>query len=189
MPYSTLDPNILIDQHNSVVSILRKPNSENAEHAFLVVEVLSSFDKMVLRRYDLFIDKENAEGKALIYIKPEVILDLQDARITLLEDILKGEEVYSISWSITKQQVIALHNDILRDKANPPKYQISGDASLIAKSTSVEGHSCFTWAREKLHNLADERIRLPEKYTDFIAAKTSFYIKGANHTSGKCVLL
>ncbi len=189
MAYSVLDPNILIDQHNSVVSILRKPDGADAEHAFLIVETLNSFGGMVLRRYDLFFDKESAEGKSLIYIKPEVIIDLEDARVALLEDILRGEEVYSISWSITKQQVIGLHNDILRDKANPPRYQISGSTSLIAKSSSAEGHSCFTWAREKLHNLADDRIRLPEKYTDFIAAKTSFYIKGVNRTSGKCVLL
>lgn len=189
MPYSVLDANIVIDQENSVVSILRKPNSEQPEHAFLIVEALSSFNQMVFRRYDLFINKESSEGRALIYIKPEVVVDLQDARMTLLENILKREEVYSISWSIIKQQANALHTDILRDKANPPKYQVSGDSSLIAKSSSAEGHSCFTWAREKLHNLEDERIRLPEKYSDFIAAKTSLYIKGTNPSLGKCVLL
>ncbi len=189
MPYSTLDPNIPVDQLNFVVSILRKPNSENPEHAFLMVEAISSFDKLVFRRYDLFIDKDSADRRALIYMKPEVVVDVKDAKTALLEDILRGEEVYSISWSITKQQATALHNDILKDKANPPKYQVSGDASLVAKSSSVEGHSCFTWAREKLHNLEDERIRLPEKYTDFIGAKTSLYIKGANHNSGKCAVM
>ncbi len=189
MPYSTLDENIPIDHDNFVVSILRKPNSENSEHAFLIVEAISSFNTMILRRYDLFIDKESAEGKALIYIKPEVIVDAKDAKTALLEDILRGQEVYSISWSITKQQATALHNDILKDKQNPPTYQVSGNTSLVAKSISIEGHSCFTWAREKLHNLEDVRIRLPEKYTDFIAAKTSLYIKGKNHVSGKCSLM
>ena len=57
MPYSTLDQNILIDQDNAVVSILRKPDGKNSEHAFLIVEAISSFGKSVLRRYDLFVDK------------------------------------------------------------------------------------------------------------------------------------
>ena len=109
--------------------------------------------------------------------------------MALLENILNGEEVYSISWSITKQQATALHNDILKDKENPPTYQISGDTSLVAKSLSWEGHSCFSWACEKLHNLKDERIIIPKKYTDFIAAKTSLYIKAKNHDSEKCSLM
>jgi len=183
--YSVIDNNIPVDQDNWVVSIMRKPEGENPEHAFLMVEGQNNFNKTILKRYDLFMDKDSSDKKALIYIRPETVVDTADAKTALLEDLLKGEEVYAVLWSITKAQAKSLHDDILKDKANPPKYQVSGDKSLVAKSSGNEGHSCFTWAREKLHNLNDDRIQLPEKYTDFIATQTSRYIKGNPEPTSK----
>ena len=190
--YSVIDNNIPIDHKNWVIAIMRKPQGDNPEHAFLMVEGETSFGKVILKRYDLFVDENSLSNKvkALIYIKPEVVTEQADARTALLDDLLKGEEVYSISWSITRSQAELLHQDILQDKSNPPDYQVSGDKSLVAKSSSNEGHSCFTWAREKLHNLNDPRVQLPEKYTDFIAAKTSRYIKGNPEPSSlKCQIM
>jgi hypothetical protein len=47
-------------------------------------------------------------------------------------------------------------------------------------------HNCFTWAREKLHNLKDPNIQLSEKSTDFFGAKTSFYLPDPAKENSRC---
>jgi len=188
--YSVFDENIPVDQDNFAVAIMRKPEGTNPEHAFLMVEGRDKQGIGFLRRYDLLLDSESNENKALIYIKPEKKFHPQEAQHVFHNDFLKNEEVYSIAWSITCEQAFELNEDILIDMKSPPNYQVSGDQSIIAKSFSKEGHSCFSWAREKLHNLNDERIRLPGKYSDFIASKTSLHIKGGEQTkkNGGCTI-
>jgi len=175
--YSVFDDNIPVDQDNFAVAILRKPDGKNPEHAFIMVEGRDKDGSGFLWRYDLFIDSGNKENRALIN-RIEKKFQLDQAQSVFKKEILKDEEVYGLAWSITYEQAVELNEDILNDQKNPPIYQVSGDKSLIAKSSSNEGHSCFSWAREKLHNLKDERIKLPPKYSDFIASKTSFHIRG-----------
>jgi len=176
--YCVFDDNIPIDEDNFAVGIMRKPNGKNSEHAFLVVEGRDFANNAILRRYDLLIDKNSPAKRSLIRIQPEIICSGEEAETRFEDEMMNNEEVYKRAWSITKQQAELLHEDIRKEQTTPPIYQVSGDKSLIAKSSSREGQSCFSWAREKLHNLKDDRIQLPEKYTDFIGAKTSLYIPG-----------
>ena len=178
LSYCVFDDNIPIDDDNFAVGIMRKPEGKNSEHAFLVVEGRDPSGNTIFRRYDLFIDQNSTEGKALIRIQPDLVCPVGEAKERFANDILNNEEVYNLAWSIDKQQAESLHEDILKDRDNPPVYQVSGDKSLIAKSSSKEGQSCFSWARHKLHNLKDERVRMSEKYSDFIGAKTSLYLTG-----------
>lgn len=189
--FSVFDHSIMVDAENWVVAILRKPEAENPEHAFLMVEGRNEQNKAVLRRYDLFIDQKKPGHEGLVYIKPDIIVQPTETK-EAVKQILNEDMVHGICWSITRQQAESLHQDILEDSKKPIQYQLSGDRSLLAKSNSMEGHSCFTWAREKLHNLKDERIHLDEKYSDFIAAIPSRYLKGESseeNTSKNCLVM
>lgn len=60
------------------------------------------------------------------------------------------EGCYGASWIITPEEADSLHAQVEKDQVNPPGYQISGESSLFAKSSSQSGHNCFTWARAKI---------------------------------------
>jgi hypothetical protein len=188
--YSVVDDSLPVTRDHWVVSIARKPDSGNPEHAMLTLEGVNANGQIILRRYDLFMDRDSKEEKALINIKQQVVAP-RAARYIFLNRFIKGEALYAHTWTITRAQANALHAEIERDQANPPQYQVSGDRSLIAKSYKKEGHSCFSWARAKLLNLNDNRIRgdLYPKMTDFIAAQTSRYIKGAEQSKGYCLVM
>jgi len=176
--YCVFDDNIPIDEDNFAVGIIRKPNGKNSEHAFLVVEGRDSANNAILRRYDLLVDKNSPEGRSLIRIQPEIICSVEETKKRFENEIVNNEEVYKRAWSLPKQQAELILEDIRKEQTTPPIYQVSGDKLLIAKSSSREGQSCFSWARQKLHNLKNDSIKLPEKYTDFVGAKTSLDIPG-----------
>jgi len=179
--YSTADSKIPITYDNWVVSLLRKPTGKNPDHAFLVIEGVNQMGKGLLVRYDL-VDNEKEQGYALIVSKFLPEIEPNEMKFAFCKELMKQEEVYCKAWSISRQKSLLLFQDIEQDRTKKIKYFISGKNSIFVKSMSIDGHSCFTWAREKLYNLDDERIKkgIPEKWTEFIAAKTSFYIRGPN---------
>lgn len=183
--YSVINDGIVVDEDSWVISLLRKPKGTNPEHAFLILEGCNTGGaRTILRRYDFVADRQR-EGKAVI-ITRNFSVPVADARGTVLGVLLRDEEVYARTWGITRDQAQQLHQDALRDQGTPPDYQVSGNKSIVAKSFDAEGHSCFTWAREKLLNLHDDRMNdIKPKIGDFIAAQTSRYIKGETEpTSG-----
>jgi hypothetical protein len=82
-----------------------------------------------------------------------------------------------LAWGVTQDQRDRLIQDIEEDKKDPPLYGVSGDLAKF-NSDSRRKHNCFTWAREKLVNLQEDEIsnKLEPMFTDWVAAKTSFYL-------------
>ncbi len=173
--YSTVDPRIPITYYHWVVSIMRKPYGDNPEHAFLVLEGINKAGKGVLKRYDLVENRTNPEYADILDRSLDDV-DPEQMGLVFRRDLMKQATFYHQSWSISYEKVQILIEDVDGDKRKRIEYCMSGSESLYAKSSYNNPHSCFTWAREKLHNLEEERIRLPEHWTDFLAAKTSFYI-------------
>lgn len=187
---SIINPDFFINKDSWVVSLVRKPEGENPEHAFLIVEGANSFGRGIIKRYDLFMDKDNSP-KAVIVIKESGLLK-EAERQNYFNSMLKEEDIVAKTWKITDGQAEQLDTAATNDKKNPPDYQMSGNKSLIAKSHSAEGHSCFTWAREKLLNLNDPNITIEPKLQDFIAAQTSKYLpvtKNEEKKSTKCCVM
>lgn len=180
---SVIDKKLSIKKDQWVVSILRKPNGSNPEHAFLIVEGANSFNQGIIRRYDLFVDRDNKK-KSFINIKESEWLK-SDEREEQLNLFLGGENVYARSWQICEEEAKTLHKNVIGDSTNPPDYQLSGNRSLVAKSSLHEGHSCFTWAREKLLELNNPKIDIEIKIKDFIAAQTSLYIQPSTDQASK----
>jgi|GEM_PF-2580360 len=188
--YSSAESKLPVTYEHWAISVMRKPYGKNPDHAFLVIEGINQFGRGLLLRFDL-VDNEEKPGYALIVDKTFQNIDPKEMKTVFCKDLMKQEKVYCKSWSITHTQALSLIQDIQQDKIKMIKYYVSGDKSIFVKSTSNDGHSCFTWAREKLHNLNDERIQLPEKWTDFIAAKTSFYIDAIDnqHQKNPCLIM
>jgi len=186
--YSTAEPKIPVTYDNWVVSILRKPTGKNPDHAFLVIEGINQLGKGLLIKYEL-VDNNKKPGYCLIVSKYLHDISPKEMKMAFCRDLMKQEEVLCKAWSISRQKALLLIDDAERDKTQDMKYFVSGKNSIFVKSMSTEGHSCFTWAREKLYNLDDDRIKrdIPEKFSEFIAAKTSFYI-GSDETSN-CSLM
>ncbi|MEM7361681.1 MAG: hypothetical protein AAF335_01570 [Bacteroidota bacterium] len=188
--FSTADSRISISHYIWAVSIMRKPNTYNPDHAFLMVEGITNDGYGIIRRYDLV--KKGESGFSKIIKKEQASIGIGEMKNMFSLFFLKQDTFYCKTWNIRKEQATSLDQDIVSDTHKEIRYCVSGDKSLLAASMNSSGHSCFTWAREKLHNLEDERIELPEKVTDFLGAKTSFYI-GSNgdstETSDNCIIL
>ncbi|MBA8667961.1 hypothetical protein H1Q59_08685 [Holosporaceae bacterium 'Namur'] len=98
-----------------------------------------------------------------------------------------GVALYYKSWNIEREQGEKLHAEILRDVQNPPRYKMSGNENISGHSntgSSKKGHSCFTWAREKLRNMEDPRIDMPSEWRDKIAAITSRHVGPKTEAKG-----
>lgn len=186
--YSVIDNNIPVSNAQWVVGIARKPRGKNPEHALLLVEGRNSFGQAILRRYDLF-DSDSKPGIATISTK-NLNVDSDNAA-SILDTLLAGDDIYVQSWGITDTQADNLHLDVLQDSKRTFNYQVSGDKSIFAKSTSHEGHSCFSWAREKLLNLNDPRmVSIQADMGDFVVAQTSRHIKSSPQpVSGNCLTM
>lgn len=175
--YSIVRPNLLVNQRNWVVSIICKPQSLHPDHAYLVMQGLNQFGKGFFLRYHLVSDEYNP-GYAKIIEASFYNIELEQLRTTFLKQVIKHAIFREVSWSINEGQAQVLLQDINQDKEKSIEYLVSGSESIVAKCKSTDVHNCFTWAREKLHNLRDERIQLPEIFTDLFVAKTRFHLTG-----------
>lgn len=144
MPHdSLLDPDneLPVDEDTCVVSLLRKPESDNPEHAFLVVEGENSFGKIIFMRYDLVIDEASDDNKYKINIRPgnepEGKLTYEDvaaARVGLIQTVLQDRNTVGRIWSIAKTKALALHNNVLKCIEDPGTYNLFGIDATIPKS-------------------------------------------------------
>ncbi|MEM7361680.1 MAG: hypothetical protein AAF335_01565 [Bacteroidota bacterium] len=172
--YSTANNRITISNNIWAISIMRKPNTYNPDHAFLMVEGITNDGYGIIRRYDLV--KKGESGFSKIIKKEKKNINISEMESIFCKEFLKRNTFCCKTWSIRKRQAASLDQDVVLDINKDIRYCRLGNRSLVAASTNSTGHSCFTWAREKLHNLEDRRIELPEKITDYFGAKTSFYI-------------
>jgi len=178
--YSTVTCSIPLTKEKWVVSILRHPSSGNPDHAVLVLEGVNQFGKAVIYKYH-FVEDDHQAGKGLV-IDKRMVVGIADRKFELAK-MLKYGDFVALSWGIQKDQAKRLCEEIKMDKIRPPQYHISGRESFLVRSRSQTAHNCFTWAREKLHNLNDERINLPIKAVDFIGGKISLHLPSNNDRS------
>ena len=182
-----------------VVSLMRKAEEGNTEHAFLMVEGINQFGNLVVKRYDL-VKHEVRKGYADILIRPEN--DEENSNLETVVNLTKGDKCFYQSWQITREQASHLHSNVLLDRqiANDShqgiSYQIVGNEAILPNPSSPsnickQGHNCFTWAREKLRVLNDPAISnsIKSKITDCIAAKTSLYLKDPEKEKSNCLLI
>ncbi len=189
---SIVDPEITLDYNNWTVSIMRMLNGKNPDHAFLIIEGLNQFGKGLLFRYDLIDDREKPSyaliiGKTLQNITPE------EMKTVFYKHFLDQQKVYYKCWSLTRSRALNLINDIRQDQSKTIKYCIVDKESVSSKSTNEKSHSCYTWVKEKLHNLNtaedNNMINLPEKWADSSIAITKSYIPATANQSSKCATM
>lgn len=183
---SAFDKKLLITQNNWVVTLLRRKNSKNPRHTFIVVEGINEAGLGILYRYDLVVNGQR-EDLAKILTMSRHDIPLSQVR-EALENLIKlsgdDDELYCRSWPLSRQQAAKLDADIEKDKEKQIRYSVLGDYSF---SASKEGHSCFSWAREKINNLQDPSIVVPIMLTDYIVADPSLYL--TDGTSKSCLMM
>lgn len=177
-----------------VVSLVRIPKSNYPEHVFLLIEGINEKNKHTVRRYDL-VKHAQRDGYAKILITPtpeeekEAEEEEEEIKVSTVAKLTKNQQVRYQSWQISPSQAAILHQDVLSDQKtadNFPgiKYSVFGSKSVLASSSSHEGHNCFTWAREKLQKLEeslednDKTITKSIKFqiSDCIVAQSSLYL-------------
>jgi hypothetical protein len=172
----TIEEEFPVSYEDWIVSILRHPRSDNPDHALLVLVGLNAYGKGIVIKLHLVNDRNNP-GRGLILIDLYTDILKKDIETFIKTTLLKQSTFECKSWSISLEQALSLYADAKADREKEIHYRVLGNKSIFVKSThSMLIHNCFTWAREKLHKLNDPTIQLPEKYIDFIGAKTSFYI-------------
>ncbi len=205
---SLLDGDLEVTQSIWVVSLLRKPAGVNPEHAFIVVEGSREEGRSLLRRYDLLVGDNTKEYE--IFVK-ELDVAQSLARKTLMNDILKNEDVFGKSWQLGSEKADELHQIVDASRRQPERiYNILGEvataphtapnskeenldrisstptSALLAHGIlTAPGHNCFTWARAMLRELKLKHITesLPTKSEELVASITSRLL---SESSSRC---
>lgn len=172
---SRIDETQRVTPHSWVVSLLRRKNAANPKHTYLLVEGMQQDGTGVLRRYDLVIN-QTRQGLADIVIKRYnniLLSDMDEATEVLVRMDENDDKLYAKSWSIGHGLAEILDQNVQADTAKQIFYNQLGEDSF---SGSANGHSCLTWAREKLNSLQDGDISIPKKWSDYIVAHPSLYL-------------
>ncbi len=201
---------MVIYPNQCVLSLIAKAKGKNPEHAFIIVEGLVDHEKFFYRRYDFVVKDVNKsalkKGPGLVILKEDIktYSDYDEDQRTryfwtfIMKDSELEEGCHGASWIISPAEAQMLHDAVLADEKNPPEYQIMGENSIIASSSFQSGHNCFSWARTKIKNLTNNQNiqhddRLQPKLPDFIAARTTLYLKPPSDTpepvSPSCMIL
>lgn len=190
------------------VSLLRKPAGKEPEHAFIMVEGMPERGRVLLRRYDLFPGNGSTRTYEIRMEEENVAESL--ARKTLIDKLLRGEEVCGKSWQISSDKAVELHQLVTESKNHPDRiHNILGNVASAPKTSpnfkeeTIEkycapvsglnahgifappGHNSFTWSREMLRKLNLQNIKddLPAKSEEIIASVTSRLLKDASSSS------
>ena len=149
---SELSTQIIIENHCSVISLVRNKNSRIPEHVFIVVEQIIR-GKSVMHFIDFVNIEETKKGRArhktyegkiiepLLYSCKEKLMNIQENDKSCLT--VK-------SWTLNNETTENILSAIDMDKGKIMDYSPIGDQSLFAASSGKKGHNCYTWAREKL---------------------------------------
>jgi hypothetical protein len=93
-----------------------------------------------------------------------------------------NDQLFYKNWIITPLLAKTLDDSIQQQVGIEVPYNILGNTSY---SASNEGHNCFTWARDTLHQLNDPNIKVEERWTDYFVANPALYLPKEG-TSAKC---
>jgi hypothetical protein len=185
---SGIDARLLVDKETWVVSMVRRQNSDNPFHTFLVLEGMTQFEQALLRRFDLYIDKTD-DKMSVIVSKGGVYAPEQAGES--LKDLLRlhdnGDQLLYRSFELSKNKALGLIQVIEYDKEHPPRYAESGHEGVCV--SQEDAHSCFTWARAKLNNLKEPHIEIAHSGWDKFVAFPPNYLTGANTPARSCALM
>jgi hypothetical protein len=201
-PTSLLTQGRLINYEQWVVHLVRKPESRDPYHVFILLEGINAYGKAFFLRYEL-VTTGVARGFARICRKDNLAqtehtseLD-ESARERLLEAFIGQSQKVALSWVLERKQGLQLINTIEGDMGKDIAYSSRGGSALRLRfhAEAEVRHNCFTWAREKLQQLSHERIRrdLANKPFDSVIANPAWYVvvEGAQsrHATSRCLVM
>jgi hypothetical protein len=176
-----------------VASILRYPNEYKPDYTILVLEGINAFGQGIFIKLRLKVD-QNEPNLAIILIDSYSNIEKINIEEIFRQCIVKQCEFYYLSWNISRIQALSLWEDAKVDQRKTIHYHILRE-SMSTKSFENNNqekahiHNRFSWAREKLHNLKDSNINLPEEYTDFIGEKNNFNSNPKLDSKNRCHLM
>jgi WD40 repeat protein len=183
-PMSLLSQGKIMNYEQWLVHLVRKPQSSDPSHVFILLEGVNAYGKAFFLRYEL-VTSGVAKGFARIRRKDNFEgihtseLD-EKAREGLLEVFIGRSERVALSWTLTREQGLRLINTIEDDMSrNLPYSSRGGSASHLRFYAEADVcHNCFTWAREKLRALGDEVIDgdLEESVLDKLVAHPKWHV-------------
>jgi len=210
--YCLASQNMRVSKDCWVVSLMRKKEGKNPEHAFLMIEGRTIFELGVLHKIELFIDQTKqtkklpklgvTSGFGKVEIRSNGDIPLKKlAEIFYSVNFLKGASFSSRSWQITtfeKDRLLewAQEEHAREGTAEQVKYFIGGDRSILASlniGVSRKGHNCFTWAAELLEKLDKLKPNEPQRFKiidDYkLFARTSDYLRDPKELERRCLMM
>ena len=177
MSYSIIDDKLAVTYDHWVVAIVRQPDSNNPEHVSIIIEGADCNGQGLLIRYHL-VDHDDGSGRAMVLGNARSKYDIKKDARRMLEVLTRAREFCGHAWSMSRDKVNTLINSIEADTTKHIRYEFFGAGSLFVRSKSSEGHNCFSWAREKLLELKDERVEkmLTKRWTDYVGVRPSFHL-------------
>lgn len=189
-----IDSSFITSHQQWTVSLVRREKAANSQHVFILVQGINQFGTGELRRYDLVVHKSR-EGFADIMINARsgaALANLFSAFVALVKLGAEGDKLYHKTWSISLAEANQLHTAITNEKQGIDSntlviaYYVLGNKSV---SNSVNGESCYSWAKKKLKNLGNPTIDIPDCVSDIIVELPSLYLNDDEPTSGMACLL
>ena len=178
---SEIDKRISLTQTKWLLSMVRLSGRENPEHVFMILEGVEC-DHSKIYFIDLVRNHLNREDQGLLeenllqcFAKIRVkSYDGDDENTSLLfrnqqyrlMDINKNDRVRAQWWEITREKVDLLLKSVDTDRNNEKlRYHVMGKNNFTTTSSpslSINGHSCFSWAKEKINEVVDESLRIQQ---------------------------
>jgi hypothetical protein len=172
---SEINKTFIIKEEEWVISLARIANTSFTQHAFIIIEAIE--DKKPSIYFIDFIGPhwlksipKNEIGEIRFHRygeenkAPEGLIFSCKRRMMKLNP---GDYIGSKQWYISKDKALELIQLVQQEKEQNIKipFNILGNESSLAKSSAKVsnkklGHSCFTWAKEKLHAINDPSIQI-----------------------------
>lgn len=167
---SEINTTFVIKKEEWVISLVRKADSLS-QHAFLVLEAIEQgkatiyFMDFIGRNWTTSLPNSDIgsvryksysepQDKPLIFCCESKMMDLK-----------QGSSISSRSWYINSDDALLLLQSIQAERGKEFPFNILGKQSILTASSATSsskesGHNCFTWAREKLHSVKDDSIKV-----------------------------
>jgi hypothetical protein len=195
--FSVASPAFSVTYPCGVVSLMRKPEGTNPQHAFIILEAVDAFGEGLILRYDLTTAGAPLGFAQIRHVIKTGILPAHFDGVFHGEDFhIQGEKCYALSWRVGRENLVKLYQRLQGDVGKSIPYHIAGGQSLFAQSRSAsEAENCFTWARKHLCAIDEPQIQreLAGKRSDTFGAVTSFYIKPVGeekaHRDPRCAVM
>lgn len=177
---SEINPTFLIKEDRWVISLARLADTSLTQHAFLILEGIEA-GKATIYFMDFVGPRwleslPNSEIGVTRFEKHEAFY--ADDEKNLLRLIYRGtkrmmvlqpdNQIASKQWYIDQDHAINLINAIeieSKGRSDRQSFNILGKDSVLTgasafSSNKEKGHSCFSWAKEKLHSIGDSNIQV-----------------------------